>query len=178
VATRLERPPAHLIRTREDRDAAKVALERLDAGGNVDGIPNTVLRKVLSAQLRAVSDSDLPRRRRARPARRAEVLPRVTAEDAAWVPPALKHYRAVHHLTQKQASIRIGYSAEANPWKDWEQGRSLPPYQTLLAIIAATGMMRLIEELHPPQAPLTLRISEEQRASEARMAQLAAFRGR
>ena len=71
---------------------------------------------------------------------RRKLRPQFSVEDRDYVPGALKHWRTVHGLTQRQAQERIGYSVNAKSWGHWEQGFVAPPYRTLLAIIASTGL--------------------------------------
>lgn len=61
-------------------------------------------------------------------------------EDRAYVAGALRHWRRVHGLTQRQAAERIGYSPTAASWRHWEQGFVAPPYRVLLLIIASSGL--------------------------------------
>jgi transcriptional regulator with XRE-family HTH domain len=71
-------------------------------------------------------------RRRNRPV--AEV------EDRAYVPGALRWWRQIHGLTPAEAGERVGYSPRSSVWRQWEAGFVVPPYRTLLLIIAASGM--------------------------------------
>jgi hypothetical protein len=66
--------------------------------------------------------------------------PVATAEDRQYVPGALRHWRQVHGINTREAQTRIGYSPRSSSWRHWEDGFVAPPYQTLLRIIAATGL--------------------------------------
>jgi transcriptional regulator with XRE-family HTH domain len=77
---------------------------------------------------------------------RRKQRPQMDVSDRQYVPAALRHWRQVHNLTQRQAQVRIGYSASAKSWSHWEQGFVAPPYRTLLAILAATGLGYWVDE--------------------------------
>jgi hypothetical protein len=47
----------------------------------------------------------------------------------------------VHGLSDIEAQVRLGYSPKSSTWRDWEAGRSAPSYDTLLDIVASTGML-------------------------------------
>ena len=66
--------------------------------------------------------------------------PRSSGEDRQFVGGALRHWRTVHGLSQRQAQQRIGYAASAQTWHMWETNISAPPYRALLKIISATGL--------------------------------------
>lgn len=66
--------------------------------------------------------------------------PRSSPDDRQYVAGALRKWRRVHGLSQRQAQLRIGLSASAQTWHMYETGISCPPYRTLLKIIAATGL--------------------------------------
>ena len=66
--------------------------------------------------------------------------PQSDVSDREFVPAALRHWRQIHGLTTRQAQARIGYSAASCSWRHWEEGVYVPPYRTLLLIIAATGL--------------------------------------
>lgn len=61
-------------------------------------------------------------------------------EDRQYVANSIRHWRKTHDLTVEQASARIGYGITGNAWRTWEKGTAAPPYETLLRIIAATGL--------------------------------------
>lgn len=67
-------------------------------------------------------------------------------EDRKYIPGALRHWRKVHGLTMKQAQSKIGYSPNSSSWSHWEFGFDAPPYQTLLRIIAATGLGHWVDD--------------------------------
>lgn len=72
--------------------------------------------------------------------------PKSTVEDRRYVPGALRHWRKVHGLSPGEALARIGYAKRSRTWANWEVGRSAPPYETLLRIIAATGLGHWVDE--------------------------------
>ncbi len=46
----------------------------------------------------------------------------------------------MHGLSPGKALARIGYAKRSQSWSNWESGYTAPPYETLLRIIAATGL--------------------------------------
>lgn len=72
--------------------------------------------------------------------------PRSSVEDRRFVPGALRHWRRVHGLSTQEAQARIGYSTRSCSWRHWEEGARCPPYETLLRIIAATGLGYWVDE--------------------------------
>lgn len=71
---------------------------------------------------------------------RRKTRPTAKPEDRQYVAGALRHWRRVHGLSYREAQARIGYSPRSCSWRHWEDGFVTPPYQTLLRIIAATGL--------------------------------------
>jgi transcriptional regulator with XRE-family HTH domain len=69
-----------------------------------------------------------------------KLRPRTSVEDRLYAPAALEHWRKVHGLSQREAQARIGYSERSCSWAHWESGFVIPPYGTLLRIMAATGL--------------------------------------
>lgn len=72
--------------------------------------------------------------------------PQSSVEDRRYVPGALRHWRKVHGLSIRDAQGRIGYSQRSCSWRHWEEGARCPSYETLLRIIAATGLGYWVDE--------------------------------
>jgi len=124
----------------------------------LEDIPPALLEEAVSRRLREIRDSKREERMRAmgrfgdpQPETsafkaisegryRRKMRPKIMLEDRGFVPAALRHWRQVHNLTARQAQARIGYSPRSCSWSHWESGFVAPPYRTLLAIIAATGL--------------------------------------
>jgi len=113
-----------------------------------DAIPPDMLAALLDAEIKARNADAQGERKQRRQRDKAIAMgqgqriqrPVASIEDRRLVPGALKHFRKVHGLTQRQACARIGYSARANTWAHWESGLYSPPYNILLRIIASAGM--------------------------------------
>jgi hypothetical protein len=110
--------------------------------------------------------------------------PQSKVEDRKYVAGALRHWRLIHDLAPAQAQARIGYSPRSTSWSHWESGYVVPPYETLLRIIAATGLglaadlddrRRDIEPsmlLEYQRAQHLQRVKRRRRARQTRVAQL------
>lgn len=102
---------------------------------------------------RAIPDNTPRRKRR----------PRASSADREWVPHALKHWRRVHGLSGEQAARRIGFQG-ATTWASWERGRTVPSYETLLRILAMTGLGHWTDDehraLHDPTIVTALPVRE------------------
>lgn len=72
--------------------------------------------------------------------------PKAHARDRRYVPGALRHWRRVHGISMRDAQARIGYSTTSTAWSHWENEFAAPSYETLLRIIAATGLGYWVDE--------------------------------
>ena len=76
--------------------------------------------------------------------------PWANGQDRAYVGAALRRWRLVHGLSQRQAQARIGYAVSSQTWHMWETNVAAPPYRALLLIIAATGFGHVADDLRRP----------------------------
>lgn len=108
------------IQTRRERRIDR-RVEAKDRAGLMDPLPTRGRHHTLVAK----------RRRRNRP--------QVSVDDIKWIPGALRQWRTAMNMSPTQAQAAIGYSPRSSTWRDWESGRTVPPYEALLRIIARTG---------------------------------------
>lgn len=148
------------------------ATDRLAALAAKHDVPVAALQAALNEEM-AVRGEERKQRREARlehtaPApndryrliRNGEYMPqkrpRSDPSDRLLVGGALRAWRLALGLSQRQAQLRIGYSASSQTWHNWEAGIVCPPYRALLLILAASGFGHVADQVRQADADLEL----------------------